>query len=117
AAGERDSARATLADARQAVAACPDPGILADMLAAAERRIKVARLASGSRGDHLRDQLTARELAVLHLLRTDHSLRSIAAQLYVSQNTVKTHTRSVYRKLNAATRAEAVGRARELNLL
>jgi LuxR family maltose regulon positive regulatory protein len=54
---------------------------------------------------------------VLQLLPTQKSLRTIAADLYVSHNTVKTHTRSLYRKLAASTREEAVQRAREAGLL
>ena len=54
---------------------------------------------------------------MLRLLPTELSLREIGSALYVSLNTVKTHTRSIYRKLHASTRTEAVGRARELSLL
>ena len=45
------------------------------------------------------------------------SAREIAAELYVSHNTIKTQIRSIYRKLGVATRAEAVARARERGLL
>ena len=41
----------------------------------------------------------------------------IAADLFVTVNTVKTHQRSIYRKLGVATRRDAVGRARDLKLL
>jgi hypothetical protein len=41
----------------------------------------------------------------------------IAAELYLSINTVKTHQRAVYRKLAATNRRDAVRRARKLNLL
>ena len=61
--------------------------------------------------------LTDRELAVLRRLTGDGSAREIAADLYVSHNTVKTQMRSIYRKLGAATREEAVRRARERGLL
>ena len=44
-------------------------------------------------------------------------MREIGNELYVSANTVKTHARSIYRKLNAASRAEAVASARGLDLL
>jgi LuxR family maltose regulon positive regulatory protein len=54
---------------------------------------------------------------VLRLLPTRLSLREIGSELYVSQNTVKTHVRSIYRKLAASSRADAVARARELGLL
>ena len=45
------------------------------------------------------------------------STEEIAADLYVSVNTVKTHLKSVYRKLSVNRRNEAVRRARELDLL
>jgi ATP/maltotriose-dependent transcriptional regulator MalT len=62
-------------------------------------------------------ELSERELAVLRLLGSKLSQREIAAELYVSFNTVKTRTRAIFRKLDAASRAEAVSRARELGLL
>jgi LuxR family maltose regulon positive regulatory protein len=65
----------------------------------------------------LAEQLTDREAAVLRFLPTMMSNHEIAAELFVSVNTVKTHLRSIYRKLAAADRREAVTRARELELL
>ena len=62
-------------------------------------------------------ELSERELAVLRLLGSKLSQREIAAELYVSFNTVKTHTRAIFRKLGVVSRAEAVSRARELGLL
>jgi LuxR family transcriptional regulator, maltose regulon positive regulatory protein len=44
-------------------------------------------------------------------------LREIGSELFVSENTVKTHARSIYRKLDASSRAEAVASARKLELL
>jgi LuxR family maltose regulon positive regulatory protein len=58
-----------------------------------------------------------RELAVLRLLPTHLSIREIATELFVSQNTVKTHIRSLYRKLGAASRSEAVMEARRHELI
>ena len=54
---------------------------------------------------------------MLRLLATDLSQREIGAQLYVSFNTVKTHTRTLFRKLGVTSRADAVARGRELGLL
>ena len=54
---------------------------------------------------------------MLRLLRTELSQREIGEALYVSFNTVKTHVKSIYRKLDVATRPDAVSRARELDLL
>jgi LuxR family maltose regulon positive regulatory protein len=63
------------------------------------------------------DPLTERERTVLRYLASTMSNAEIAAVLYVSVNTVKTHERSLYRKLDVTNRREAVSRARELNLL
>jgi LuxR family maltose regulon positive regulatory protein len=56
------------------------------------------------------------ELAVLRLLASELSARDIGAQLYLSANTVRTHTRAIYRKLGVNSRAEAVARATVLGL-
>jgi LuxR family maltose regulon positive regulatory protein len=59
----------------------------------------------------------AQELRLLPLLSTHLSFPEIAAELFVSRNTVKSQVLSIYRKLSATSRSEAVGRARELGLL
>jgi LuxR family maltose regulon positive regulatory protein len=63
------------------------------------------------------DPLTERERIALRYLASSLSNPEIAAQLYVSVNTVKTHQRAVYRKLGADGRRDAVRRARALDLL
>ncbi|MFW0793552.1 LuxR C-terminal-related transcriptional regulator [Gordonia sp. CPCC 205515] len=63
------------------------------------------------------DLLTERELVVLRYLPTMYKAAEIAADLFVSVNTVKTHQQSIYRKLGVSTRREAVDRARERKLL
>ncbi|MEV6752816.1 LuxR C-terminal-related transcriptional regulator [Streptomyces sp. NPDC051214] len=63
------------------------------------------------------ERLTQRELVVLSRLQQEVPLRQIADGLYVSVNTVKSHVRSVYRKLGVCSRAEAVRSARTLGLL
>jgi LuxR family maltose regulon positive regulatory protein len=60
--------------------------------------------------------LTDAELRVLKLLPTA-GYEQIAATLYISRNTVKTHLRSIYHKLGVASRSEAIERAVELRLL
>lgn len=62
------------------------------------------------------DELSRRELDVLRLLRTDLSGPEIAAELVVSLNTVRTHTRNIYTKLGVTNRRAAVRRADELGL-
>ena len=61
--------------------------------------------------------LTAAELRLLPLLSTHLSFAEIGAELFLSPNTAKTHAVSIYRKLHAGTRGQAVSRARELGLL
>ncbi len=65
----------------------------------------------------LLEPLSEREQAILRFLPTTLSNREIAAELFVTTNTVKTHLRSIYRKLDVARRREAVERARDLRLL
>ena len=59
---------------------------------------------------------TDAELRVLHLLPTT-GYAQIAATLYISRNTVKSHLRSIYQKLGVSSRSEAIERAVELRLL
>jgi LuxR family maltose regulon positive regulatory protein len=63
------------------------------------------------------EELSGRERDVLQRLAQMMSTEEIAADLYVSVNTVKTHLKSVYRKLAVNRRHDAVRRARELRLL
>ncbi|SDO20754.1 LuxR family transcriptional regulator, maltose regulon positive regulatory protein [Streptomyces sp. cf386] len=82
------------------------------------------RPVDGRRREHREDlaspppePLSARELDVLERLAQLMSTEEIAADLHLSVNTVKTHLKSIYRKLAATRRGEAVRRARELGLL
>ena len=63
------------------------------------------------------EPLSDREHEVLQLLSAMLSTAEIGSEMYISVNTVKTHLRSIYRKLSAAHRGEAVRRARELKLI
>ncbi|MFI7216939.1 LuxR C-terminal-related transcriptional regulator [Micromonospora maritima] len=65
----------------------------------------------------LDEPLTERELTILRYLQSILSNVEIAAELSLSVNTVKTHVRNIYRKLDATRRREAVRRARELRLI
>jgi ATP/maltotriose-dependent transcriptional regulator MalT len=67
-------------------------------------------------GGHLAAPLTSAELRVLNLLPTT-SYVQMAAVLYISYNTVKTHLRSIYQKLGVSSRSEAIERAVDLRLL
>jgi two-component system, NarL family, response regulator LiaR len=61
--------------------------------------------------------ITARELEILTLVARGLSNREIATQLFVSENTVKTHCARVFDKLGAARRTQAVQRGKEMGLL
>jgi DNA-binding CsgD family transcriptional regulator len=61
--------------------------------------------------------ITARELEILTLVARGLSNREIATQLFVSENTVKTHCARAFDKLGAARRTQAVRRGKELGLL
>jgi ATP/maltotriose-dependent transcriptional regulator MalT len=63
------------------------------------------------------EPLTEREKTVLRFLHGTLSLREIGQELHVSQNTIKSHTQAIYRKLGVSTRYDAIQRCRELGLL
>jgi len=112
-AGDAAEASELRARARRQLAACPDPGFLrarAGTQDAAGRRPAAAAADSA-------DELSERELTVVRLLSSQLSLREIGNELYVSLNTIKTHTRNIYAKLRVGSREQAVARARELGLL
>ncbi len=67
--------------------------------------------------DTATSSLSAAELRLLPYLQTHLSLKQIGQRLYISRNTVATEATSIYRKLGASGRNEAVDRARELGLL
>lgn len=113
--GDRRAAKDMLREARQAAEACADPGVLPELVAKVERRLRLVP-GPATRTPYEED-LSERELAVLRLLASDLTQREIGEALYVSFNTVKTHVRSIFRKLDVATRPDAVSRARELRLL
>jgi LuxR family maltose regulon positive regulatory protein len=61
--------------------------------------------------------LTERELAVVRLLDTELNGPEIATELFISLNTLRSHTKNIFAKLGANSRREAVGRARERGLI
>lgn len=95
----------------------------------ARRLLEAARTAAGpatldssphvgaGEGERLVDPLSDRELEVLRLLESDLTGPEIARQLYVSLNTLRTHTKRIFTKLDVRTRAAAVRRGRRLGLL
>jgi LuxR family transcriptional regulator, maltose regulon positive regulatory protein len=61
--------------------------------------------------------LTAAELRLLPMLSTHMSIPEIAGEMFLSRNTIKSEVNSIYRKLGASSRSQAVTRSRELGLL
>ena len=100
--GDAQRARRARAQARGALAGLPSGPTLAALF---------AEQGSGGILDLWPTALSDRERAVLRALSGPLTLREIAAELHVSHNTVKTQVRSVFRKLGAHDRADAVARA------
>jgi LuxR family maltose regulon positive regulatory protein len=61
--------------------------------------------------------LTERELEVLRLLAEGLTKREVAARLFLSYSTIHSHTKSIYRKLDGASRDEVLERARALGFI
>jgi ATP/maltotriose-dependent transcriptional regulator MalT len=117
AAGDRRAARAALAEARElADAGVVFPGTVG-RLAAAEARIGRGAGRTARREGQLVEELTDRELSLLRALQGPLSQREIGTELFLSLNTIKGYTKSLYRKLGVASRAEAVQRGRQLGLI
>jgi LuxR family maltose regulon positive regulatory protein len=108
--GDTAAAATAIAEARATVDSCPDPGILEVRLAALERYPLTRSAEKGT-------ALSERELSVLRALAGPLSQRDIGRELYLSHNTIHSHTRSIYRKLGASSRAEALQLARERGLI
>ena len=89
----------------------------ADARPAAGSQHAPAAQAGGESREQLVDPLSERELDVLRLLASDLDGPSIARELVVSLNTVRTHTKHVYSKLGVNSRRAAVSRAHQLGLL
>jgi LuxR family maltose regulon positive regulatory protein len=111
--GHTRAAQTLLSEARAAIASCRDPGMLPARLEMTERMLhRIPRCVTG-----LRVELSEGELRILRLLASDLSQREIGRELYLSVNTIKTHTRGIYTKLDVASRIEAIARARSLGLI
>jgi two-component system, NarL family, response regulator LiaR len=109
----RETVRETVV-VREVPVAADAPGPLAP------DAVTVAPNGSAFAPDTARQQslgITARELEILGLVARGLSNREIATQLFVSENTVKTHCSRAFDKLGAARRTQAVQRGKELGLL
>jgi LuxR family maltose regulon positive regulatory protein len=110
--GDTPGAEELLDEARALLAELEDAGDLPRRLEETDRLLRRSGRVSG-----FGETLTDREIAVLRLMPSNLSLREIGEQLYLSLNTVKTHSRAIYRKLGVTSRSGAVERARDLQLL
>ena len=111
---------------REAAARRIMPAYTAKLLAAFE--VEQPTIAGASPRPDMREQsspatqpliepLSQRELEVLRLFKTELSGPEIAQQLVIGLSTVRTHTKSIYGKLNVNSRRAAVQRAAELGLI
>ena len=106
-------AKAQLAEAAEILVHHPTLGVLAAQTARLQEELDELRdtRSSGESG------LTRAELRLLPLLASHLSFREIGERLSVTRNTVKSQAISVYRKLGATSRSEAIEQARRLGLL
>ena len=86
-------------------------------LSYAKKILSVFKASQPPKIEGLLDPISERELEVLHLIATGFSNREIAEKLFISLNTVKTHTKNINSKLNVNSRTKAIARAKELRLL
>lgn len=110
--GDHKGARVSLSQARDTVAVRPDLGCLIDEM----ERVSQQALAA-PRGDDSWSTLTRAELRLLPFLQTYLTIKEIGERLGVSPNTAKTQALSIYGKLGASTRSEAVEAAVARGLL
>ena len=113
--GRLDEAEPVLRSAREALDELTDSGIVRPLCDEVEQELETAR--DRAAGGELLEAPTAAELAVLRLLASDLSAREIGEQLFLSPNTIRSHTRAIYRKLGVHSRPDAVARATALGLL
>jgi LuxR family maltose regulon positive regulatory protein len=109
--GDPAAAASLLGEAADVLAASPD--------GAEAQLYRVRRLEEhlSIRSRSLAEPLTDREQEVLRLLRGSLSLREIGEELSLSANTIKTHVRAIYRKLDVGSRQEAVERGHATGIL
>jgi LuxR family maltose regulon positive regulatory protein len=108
---DRDAARRSLDAAQELLLLRPELGTLVAGVSALEDGVESLPPETGVSG------LTRAELRVLPFLPTHLTFREIAEQVGVTRNTIKTQAISIYHKLGATTRSEAVARAEDLGLV
>ena len=110
--GDGATARLLLAEVRTLMTPDLSHSLAADLLAETETALRALAIDGVSA-----DALTTAELRVLQFLPSHLTFRQIGEHLFLSQNTVKTHALSIYRKLGVSSRDESVVRARSLGLV
>ncbi len=111
--GDVDGSRAALADARAELDELPDVGVLRDLYWETDDALNRRARHEGFLGD----DLSVAERRALDLLVKGLSVSEAARELWLSPNTVKTHRRSIYRKLGATTREQMIERAAEARIV
>ncbi|HEY7013710.1 MAG TPA: LuxR C-terminal-related transcriptional regulator [Streptosporangiaceae bacterium] len=107
------AARTLVREAEQILVRRPDLGVFAQQVR--ELRAELSRTRGSSPPGA--SSLTAAEMRLLPMLSTHLSFAEIAEELFLSPHTVKSQAMSLYRKLSASSRSEAVTRSRELGLV
>ena len=110
--GNTDGARKALESARADLETLPDPGMLGALAGTVAAELSAPSRHEGFYGEPLSEA----ELRVLALLVAGRSVSEVARELYLAPTTVKTHRRTIYRKLGVTSRQEAIERAAELSL-
>jgi LuxR family maltose regulon positive regulatory protein len=110
--GDPDAAREALELARVDLETLPDPGMLSALAETVDAELSAPPRHEGFYGEPLSEA----ELRVLSLLVAGRSVSEVARELYLAPTTVKTHRRTIYRKLGVKSRQEAIARATELDL-
>jgi LuxR family transcriptional regulator, maltose regulon positive regulatory protein len=113
--GRLAEAATALRSARDEIAELADPGTVLLLVEDVARQLGEAR-SRASDGEVL-ELPSAAELTVLRLLASDLSVRQIGGELFLSPNTIRSHTRALYRKLGVNSRVDAVARGDTLGLL
>jgi ATP/maltotriose-dependent transcriptional regulator MalT len=113
--GRLAEAAATLRSLREALGELSDGGAVPALADAVERELELAK--GRASGGEVLEAPSEAETAVLRLLASDLSTREIGERLFLSPNTIRSHTRALYHKLGVHSRTDAIARATALGLL
>jgi LuxR family maltose regulon positive regulatory protein len=117
AAGDRVAARTTLARASDVAETGEARPATVELLEDLKTRVGRGSMNAARAAGSLVEPLTDRELSILRALRGPLTAREIGTEMFLSINTVKGYTKSLYRKLGVVSRSEAVRRGHELGLI